>query len=243
MRINSFIAPEQMSGDEAVLSPEESHHLARVLRVEAGQEITLFDGTGNRATAVITGVSKKSVTVRVTARETVPPPAVNITLIQAVSKPDRFETVLQKAAELGVHSIIPAITAHTVFKSNDQGKQAARWRSIILNACQQSSAAWMPQLCAPEKISKIIPVLKNFDVAFIASLYPGARRFRDVLSGIGKNNFKHVALLIGPEGDFTEEETAGAVNAGAIPVSFGTQILRTETAAIFGLSVLVYELF
>ena len=243
MRINSFIQPGQFAGDEIILPPEESHHLARVLRVEAGQELTLFDGAGGRAAGAVLDVSKKAVTVKILSRETVPPPPVHITLIQALPKPDRFETILQKATELGVQKIIPVLTAHTIFKSTDPEKQSARWRSIILNAAQQCGTAWLPVLRAPVKFAAVLPELKDFDAAFIASLYAGARPFREVFDAAGERKIKSAALLIGPEGDFSKEENNAAVNAGAAPVSFGTQILRTETAAIFGLSVLAYELF
>jgi 16S rRNA (uracil1498-N3)-methyltransferase len=88
-----------------------------------------------------------------------------------------------------------------------------------------------------------IPALQNFDIVFIGSLHPNARPFREAFHSLDRSKIKTAALLIGPEGDFTEEEVNAAVAAGAIPVTFGNQILRTETAAIFGLSVLAYELF
>src|SRR6056297_2218455 len=94
VRINSFVTPESLREEIVTLSPAESHHLARVLRVEPGQELTLFDGQGTRASGIVDSVTKKKVTVRVTGRETVPPPAVEVTLIQAVCKPDRFEMIL-----------------------------------------------------------------------------------------------------------------------------------------------------
>ncbi|MDK2857943.1 MAG: rRNA (uracil1498-N3)-methyltransferase [Verrucomicrobiota bacterium] len=262
MRINSFAGSEALKANRVVLSPEESHHLARVLRVEAGQKLTLFDGQGTRAEAVVTDVSKKAITATVTARESVPPPAVDITLIQALPKPDRFETVLQKATELGVRCIQPVLSAHTVHRSRDPGKQMERWQTIIRNAAQQCGTAWLPHFQAPEKLSAVFPTLEKFDIALIGSLHPNARPFHDVFhpsaaSGapqmrgsdrrawqpLEKSKIKTAALLIGPEGDFTEEEVNAAVAAGAVPVTFGKQILRTETAAVFGLSVLTYELF
>lgn len=243
MRINSFTSPGTLEKELIALSPEESHHLARVLRVGTGQEVTLFDGRGTRASAVITDVTKKAVTVRIVSRETVPPPPVEITLIQALPKPDRFETVLQKATELGVRRIRPVISEHTVNRSRDPEKQMDRWQTIIRNAAQQCGTSWLPDFSSPEKIGSVFPSLGDFDVVFIGSLYPEAKPLRKVFQELNKPEIKTAALLVGPEGDFTEDEVRAAVTAGATPVTFGRQILRTETAAIFGLSVLAYELF
>jgi 16S rRNA (uracil1498-N3)-methyltransferase len=243
MRINSFTPPGTLESDLIVLSPEESHHLARVLRVGTGQELTLFDGRGTRAEAVIEEVSKKTVTARVTARETVPPPAVEITLIQSVCKTDRFELILQKATELGVRRIQPVVSAHTVNRSKEPEKQLERWKTIVRNAAQQCGTAWLPDFQPLEKMETVFPRLGNFDAVFIGSLHPDAKPFRETFQGLEKSKIKTAALLIGPEGDFTAEEVNAAVAAGAIPVTFGRQILRTETAAIFGISVMVYELF
>ncbi len=247
MRINSFTPPGTLSADLVALSPEESHHLARVLRVEAGQELTLFDGVGTRAEGIVEAVTKKEVTVRIITRETVPPPAVEITLIQAVCKPDRFELILQKATELGVRRIQPVITQNASLPAGKIEKMAERGEAIIRNAAQQCGAAWLPEFQPLENQlrwgTEILPNIGKYDVAFIGSLHPNAKPFRKAFQTLDKLKIKTAALLIGPEGDFAAEEVNAAVAAGAIPVTFGNQILRTETAAIFGLSVLAYELF
>jgi 16S rRNA (uracil1498-N3)-methyltransferase len=312
MRIHSFVAPEALREEIVTLSSAESHHLARVLRVEAGQELTLFDGQGTRAEGAVNSVSKKEVTVRITSRELIAPPAVEITLIQAVCKPDRFEMILQKATELGVRTIQPVITQNASLPGGKIEKMINRSEAIIRNAAQQCGTAWLPVFQGLEKIAAIFPLLgksnvdpcragtvenlpaenhlasnpagrpsaipalqKNdaFDAVFIGSLHPNAKPFKEALRNIseagetlrsvesfqpairtagvppaeestaGVSPALRVALLIGPEGDFTEEEVSAAVEAGATPVTFGKQILRTETAAIFGLSVLAYELF
>jgi 16S rRNA (uracil1498-N3)-methyltransferase len=236
MRINSLVDATELEKDLAVLSPEESHHLARVLRVQPGQEIILFDGQGGVADAVVESVSKTCVEARISSRRSVPKPAVEITLIQAVPKPDRWELVLQKAVELGVSTIQPVVTEHTEFKANT--KKQERWEKIVLNAAQQCEVRWLPELRSLKPFREVVPELDQYDLLLVGSLYDGAQPFRSVeMKGSGE-----VGLLIGPEGDFTENEVASAVNAGAIPVSFGDRVLRTETAAIFGLSVLAYEL-
>jgi 16S rRNA (uracil1498-N3)-methyltransferase len=240
VRINSFIKPESLAQDLAAFPSDESHHLARVLRVEPGQQMTLFDGQGTRALGTVESVTKKEVTVRITERETVPPPDVEITLIQAVCKPDRFEMILQKATELGVHNIVPVITANASLPAGKIDKMIARGEAIIRNAAQQCGTAWLPVFQPLEKLPAILPTLGRFGACFIGSLHPNARPFKESFQGL--EPIKSAALMIGPEGDFTETEVNASVEVGAIPVTFGTQILRTETAAIFGLSILVYEL-
>ena len=236
MRINSLVDAAVLEKDVVVLSPEESHHLARVLRVQTGQGIVLFDGQGNVADAVIESVSKTAVEARVIARSHEPAPAVQIDLIQAVPKPDRWDWVMQKAVELGVSNIRPILTRHTEFRPTE--KKTARWQKIVLNAAQQCEVRWLPVLHPLQKIEAILPELAGYDLVLIGSLFEGAKPLREIpMQGKGR-----VALLIGPEGDFSPEEVAAAVTAGAVPVSFGDRILRTETASIFGLSVLAYEL-
>jgi 16S rRNA (uracil1498-N3)-methyltransferase len=236
MRINSLVDAEELKREVVTLSSAESHHLARVLRIQSGQEITLFDGQGNVAEGCIETSSKTAVEVRVSSRVTVPPPAVQIDLVQAVPKPDRWDWVMQKAVELGVSNIIPILTQHTEFKPNE--KKTARWQKIVLNAAQQCEIRWLPKLQALENFETMLSTFGKYDLVIIGSLYEGAKPFRTVpMEGITK-----VALLIGPEGDFRQDEVDRAVANGAIPVSFGERILRTETAAIFGLSVLAYEL-
>lgn len=236
MRINSLVDAGELEKEVAILSSEESHHLARVLRVQPGQDITLFDGQGGVAEGKIETVSKSAVEVRISNHWKVPKPAIEIDLIQAVPKPDRWELVLQKAVELGATTIRPVLTKHTEFKPNP--KKQARWDKIVLNAAQQCEVRWLPDLQPLCSYEAILPTLGNYDLVLVGSLFEGTRPFRDVpMAGKSK-----VAILIGPEGDFTEEEVRAAVDAGAVPVSFGDRILRTETAAIFGLSVLAYEL-
>ena len=240
MRINSLVDTTELEKDVATLSPEESHHLTRVLRAQTGQEIVLFDGQGGVAEATLESISKTAVEARIIKRWKESAPAVHIDLIQAVPKPDRWEWVLQKAVELGASNILPILTQHTEFKPS--GKKMERWKKIVLNAAQQSEVRWLPVLHAPVLLDSMLPRLGDYDLVLIGSLYKETKPLREVLrESTREKSPARIALLIGPEGDFTPEEVQAAVTAGAIPVSFGDRILRTETAAIFGLSVLAYE--
>jgi len=242
LRINSLVESGELEKLIATLPPDESHHLARVLRIQPGQRVTLFDGRGGVAESVVESISKSKVKVRIEKRWNVPRPAVEIDLIQAVPKPDRWELVLQKAVELGASNIQPILTRHTEFRPN--AKKQERWEKIVLNAAQQCEVRWLPTLQPLAGFDDIIPALNDYDLVLIGSLYEDAQPFRHVpmRQASGRPLVKRVALMIGPEGDFTRDEVASATGAGAVPVTFGSRILRTETAAIFGLSVLAYEL-
>ena len=241
MRINSLVDAAELEKDVATLSSEESHHLTRVLRAQPGQEIVLFDGSGGVAEAMLESISKTAVEARIVKRWSEPPPAFQIDLIQAVPKPDRWDMVLQKAVELGVSNIFPILTERTECKAS--GKKTERWKKIVLNAAQQCEVRWLPELHAPERLDAILSRLGAYDLVLIGSLFDGTKPLGEVLrDGRREKNLVRIALLIGPEGDFTPEEVAASITAGAVPVTFGDRILRTETAAIFGLSVLAYEL-
>lgn len=236
MRINSLVKESDLKEDRVVLSPEESHHLVRVLRVQTGQEIVLFDGKGKGANARVLTPTKSAVEVEILHRWDLPPPPVQIDLIQAIPKPDRWTLVMQKAVELGVSNIYPILSEHTEFRKSD--KKDIRWQKVIQNAAQQCEVRWIPTLHPVEKLKTIATQFDQYDLVLIASLYPGAHPFKK----ISLTNKKRVALIIGPEGDFSQKEIDLMVHAGGVPISFGDRILRTETAAIFGLSILAYHL-
>jgi len=236
MRINSLVENLPEGAEVLALPPEESHHLARVLRVQSGQEITLFDGRGAVAEAQVEQVAKNRVEVRVLRQWKEPPPAVQIELFQALPKPDRWDLILQKAVELGASAIHPMLTRHTQFQPTP--KKEARWQKIISNAAQQCEVRWIPPLTKAQKLEAFLPSLAEYDLALMGSLEAGAKPLRDLLETPLPEKGARVAILIGPEGDFSPEELEGMADAGAIPVSFGTRILRTETAAIFALSAL-----
>jgi 16S rRNA (uracil1498-N3)-methyltransferase len=238
MRINCLTNLPDEDAGICELPRDEAHHLARVLRVTPGQEITLFDGRGGVAEAVVRSVAKQRVEVEILRRWQVPAPSVRIELFQALPKPDRWDLILQKSVELGVSAIHPMLTRHTQFTPTP--KKEIRWQKIITAAAQQCEVRWLPELSPAKKMAEWLNAVSDCDLAFIGSLEPDARPFQEVLDGLPKvlPEGARVAVLIGPEGDFSAEELRLARDAGAVPVSLGNRILRTETAAFFMLSVL-----
>ena len=236
MRINCLVQDIKIKQGKIILSPDTSHHLARVLRIKEDQEITIFDGKGNIGYSEAIEINKNAVIINVLRSEFKSRPDIEIELFQAIPKLERWDTILQKSVELGVSKIHPLISKHTEYKkSNDK---SSRWKQIIRSAAEQSASRWLPELSSIQNLSDVLCNIKSYDLALVGSLYSPSRLFKE----INWNNAKKVALIIGPEGDFSQEEINLIISNHGIPVSFGEQILRTETAAIFGLSVIKYEL-
>lgn len=241
-RINTFISPSEWKKECPQLSAESAHHLARVLRVKAGQEVTVFNGVGGSATAIIESVSKQKIELRVTAREQLPLPNCAITLVQALPKGAKIDLILQKSVELGCQQIIPLQTENAVvrLKPDESKKKQERWEKIILNAAEQSGAAQLPKLAPVTAFPEFIAGADQFDAVLVGALDEPVVFLKEALRSL--ESPKSIAICIGPEGDFSPAEMSSFREASAQCVSFGTQILRTETAALYALSVCAYEL-
>jgi 16S rRNA (uracil1498-N3)-methyltransferase len=245
-----FVEPARWRGTDLRPDPEAEHHLLDVLRVRPGDEVIVFDGAGREARARVVVArhpdGRRRVRLELTAAarqaELHPRP---VTLVQAVPKGGRMDWIVEKAAELGVSAIWPVLTERTVTRldARKAAERRERWRRIARGAARQCGSAWIPDVRTPRPFDEAVSEWQGAGLALIASLAPGARPFREVAAECAASPPRAAALLIGPEGDFTAEETARARAAGAIPVSFGERVLRVETAALFGLSLLVYELF
>ncbi len=237
-----FITPSDWTSDEIVLSPDESHHLLHVLRARPGQTVEIFNGSGGAGSAEIRAVAGKRVTVVVRERRSVPRPAVDLSLIQALPREQKMDLIVQKATELGVTSIVPVLSEHAVVRleAGQAVEKQERWRRIALNAAKQSGVAWLPEIRAPQPLSDFLAARPACDAFLLCSLAEGVEPARDVLQRI-RATARSVAVAVGPEGDFSEGELAAFCAAGALPVSLGRSVLRAETAALYALSILRYE--
>ncbi len=216
------------------LSPEAGQHVGIVLRMQSGDAITLFCGDNREFDAILVSVQKKRVSVKIVAERTVSrESSLKLHLAQAISKGERMEFVMQKAVELGVASISPIITSRSVVKLDEvrMEKKRAQWQAIAIAACEQSGRNLVPQIT---KIQPLAEYLKLCDLPLKFFLDPlQAKTWRDY-------NFaqSELALLIGPEGGFSQEEINLIFAAGFSPLRLGPRVLRTETAAIAALSMM-----
>lgn len=237
-----YMAPEQWASSDPTLGPEDSHHCTDVLRLKVGDALTLFDGEGAVADAVLTEVHKKHCRVRIGEKTITTPLRTVITLVQAVPKGKNMDLILQKAVELGASTIVPLLTRRTVVRldEEDASRKQERWQQIALEACKQCGRNQVPSVTQALSLEEFLKQ-SHTGLLLLASLQPGAVSIKEALTKATDRSA--VTVLVGPEGDFTPEESAAALAEGAIPVTLGPMILRAETAALYCLSVLGHELF
>jgi 16S rRNA (uracil1498-N3)-methyltransferase len=245
-----FIDPSQWNDEEMRLSADEQHHLRDVLRGKAGDTVLAFDGRGREAEARLAvrggrgGTDAREITLQVLRGVSQAGPAVAITLIQALPKGTRMDWIVEKATELGVRAIVPAVTERVVARlsAGQRGERRERWRRVACGAAKQCGTAWIPDIMPVTEFGEL-GVFCRFDLFAVGSLAGDARPLRAV-AGEWRSAGRlpgSVGILIGPEGDLTPQELGQAARMGAVPVSFGRRVLRVETAALYALSVLAYE--
>lgn len=243
MMARCYVPPERWDGESLRLDEDEAHHLSHVLRAEVGHRVIAFDGRGRESEAEISVIERDRVELRELQRREIRRTRVEFTIIQALPREQKMDFILQKATELGASAIVPVISDHGVVRLRD-GDEAKRerWEKIVLNAAKQSGAAWLPVVHPVRHLHDALKDVPAYDVLLICSLEPDARPLRDVLAEVKARAPRTLAVLVGPEGDFSVRELAAARQAGARPVSLGPSVLRVETATLFVLSVLRYEL-
>jgi 16S rRNA (uracil1498-N3)-methyltransferase len=217
------------------LAPSAANHVARVLRLRAGEHLVLFDGLGGEYSATIETLGRETVTVSIGAhfpaeRES----PLGITLVQGISRSERMDFVVQKATELGVTRIVPIAAARSVVRTNEA--QAARklehWRSVAVGACEQCGRNRLPTLDPPTEWNDWLARHTAADNALLLTAR-ASTSLREALSSRAA-----IELAVGPEGGWTPEEEAAALASGYRTVKLGPRILRTETAAIAAIAAI-----
>jgi 16S rRNA (uracil1498-N3)-methyltransferase len=235
-----FISPDQVAGPLITVSGEDVRHIGAVLRMKTGDELLLCDGKGTEYSVKISRVDRSEIKTEIvnkTRREIVYP---RVTLGQGLPKSDKMDWIVQKATELGVATIVPLVTERTIVKVKDEEKRIARWQKICREAAMQSSR---PDIPSVGRIIAFNDLLRtpNSELQTLKLLpwEEGTTAIKDVLRG--SEGIKHIIVLVGPEGGFSPAEAALATSRGFHPVSLGPNILRTETAAVASLSMILYE--
>lgn len=240
-----FVSQSQIQRDKITIQGSDVNHIKHVLRMETGDEINVADGTGEKLyQCVITGFTEAGVELDIvlTQEQGTELPS-KIYLFQGLPKGDKMELIIQKAVELGVYEIIPVETRRAVVKL-DEKKAAAkckRWQTISESACKQSKRLIIPEIHRPMSFSEALSWGEKMDVRLIPyELAEGMAGTRRIVEGIRPG--QSVAVFIGPEGGFDEEEIRQARDKRVVPVTLGKRILRTETAGLSVLSILMYHL-
>ena len=229
-----YINPQSISDGLAILSPDESRHVATVLRLEAGAAIELFDGTGYVYQGLILTTTPKRITVEILSRyQEVEADAPQLFLFQSILKGKKMDLLVQKATELGVHSFSPVRSKYTENHGN-LDRQVERWQRIMLESCKQCKRA-LPMTIEP------VTTLDEINIsAFKKPLVLWENEKTSHLDGTMVTYDGPMALFVGPEGGFHESEIDAAVVKGFTPVSLGPRILRSETAALTAIAIIQF---
>lgn len=227
-----IVDPASIKEGLAWLSPRESAHALQVLRLKSGDPVELLDGKGLALQGKVVEIRKGQVGVRVLGQETggTRLPQARITLAVSVIKPERMEQLIEKACELGVEAIVPLRTQRTVVKLSAErwDSKITRFRKIAAEACKQCGLPRIPQISPVADFKPFLDTAGGYDGILLPTLSVRNDILYNVLDTIAPGR---ILALIGPEGDFSQEEAEWAVAKGARPVSLGPLVLRSETAA------------
>ncbi|WP_342220761.1 16S rRNA (uracil(1498)-N(3))-methyltransferase [Rickettsiella endosymbiont of Miltochrista miniata] len=233
MRLTRIYQPQALNTGQIVnLTKEAAGHLIRVLRLQVGDEFIVFNGKAGEFRAIIIELNKSMVKVKLGEFDAVNrESSLQITLAQAVLRSDKMDYMLQKAVELGVTRLIPMLTAHSTLKLAPERwqKRSLHWQGVMLAACEQSGRTRLPKLENP----------MTFDVA-TTSIKADQRIILQPGSKQNINSLPHcqsVALLVGPEGGWSENELKCARVADYSPMQMGPRVLRAETAGLAAVSI------
>lgn len=239
-----FVTPNQVNDTHIQIQGSDVNHIKNVLRMKIGEELEINDGNNCKYIGHIESMDEASVDVCIDQVLTVDTELTSkIYLFQGLPKADKMELIVQKAVELGVTEIIPVVTKRTIVKLDDKkkDKKVERWNSIATSAAKQSARGIMPKVSSVMTFKEAIAYANEMNKGLIPyELAEGMDATRKVIADIKPG--ESIAIFIGPEGGFEREEIEYAMNAGMIPITLGKRILRTETAGLATLSILMYHL-
>lgn len=237
-----FVSPDQVKSGYITISGPDVRHITRVLRMGAGDIITVLDGAGRAYEARIENASWDQVRCEVLEQgQAGGEPPVRLTLVQGIAKGDKMDMVVQKCTELGVTSIIPVVCQYSVVKMT--AKKAAdrrdRWQRIAVEAAKQCRRSVVPRVTTPTTWLEALEDIPERAVALMPYEGETEQKIRDLLRKL--NAPTEIFIFIGPEGGIHPEELEQARWRGVIPVTLGPRILRTETAGLAASAMVLYE--
>jgi 16S rRNA (uracil1498-N3)-methyltransferase len=236
--IRCYLEPSLWQKKEVWISGQEAHHLGCVLRVRPGESVVCLDGLGRWAHAEVRSVGKKALLLTLGKPHRFPPPAVEITLGVGIPGQGKLEEVVSVATQLGAAQVVALLTARSIvrFSSDRFERKKAHLHRVAIEALKQSGSGWLPIITPPCPWKAFLDQFPQFDRILMALPHGPHDRWSVALSG----SLRKILILIGPEGDWTEEEVREAKSRGAFQVGLGPSILRTETACTAALAVAQY---
>jgi 16S rRNA (uracil1498-N3)-methyltransferase len=242
-----YLPPPECHSDLLVLNKCESHHALSVLRIRERERVQVLNGAGDEFLCEVQQADRRGVSLKVLKKSAIPALPFEVTLAQAVTKGKTMEWIVQKAAELGVHRIVPILSERTVarLEAHDAGSKVGKWQVTAIEAIKQCGSAWLPRIEAPQTPQSFLTRNEKLELSLIASLQDDAlhpRKHFDSFLAEHQRRPKSVCVWVGPEGDFTPSEVNAVRASGALPITLGPLVLRSETASIYCLSIINYEL-
>ena len=240
-----FTEPQNISGNTADIY-EDSRHIEKVLRMKCGDEILVFDGTGFEYTARLTAIEKNLCRAEILKKEfSLSEPKTKITLFQGLPKSGKMELIVQKAVELGVMRVVPVMMERCVTKianAASGAEKAKRWNKVSVEAAKQCGRGLVPEVLEPVAFEQAIEMLEEIQLPLMPYEVLGHEGKCDLKSVLSSNSgVTEFGILVGPEGGFSDEEAAFAMEHGIRAVGLGRRILRTETVASALIPVIMYD--
>ena len=242
-----YLPPENCQDNLLRLEGREAHHALHVLRLKPGEPLTVLDGAGNEFFCTVENAAKDFLTLAVKEKKTTPAPPCPVSLFVAIPKGKIIEDIIEKAVELGAQRIVPLLTERVITQLDQADAEAKRekWQQVAVEAIKQCGAPWLPRVATPVKLMEFLAHGEIPELSLVGSLQTDRRHPHAWLTEFFQQHSRSPAsagVWIGPEGDFTLRELQAIEAAGAKPVTLGQLTLRVETAAIYCLSLLNYEL-
>lgn len=229
------VRPEAVRGDRVVFDAEEAHHLARVLRLGAGDLVEALDGGGNELTVRLTRVGPRGAEGAVVSRRALHTESpLDLTLAQGIAKGDKMDGIIRMAAELGVTRIVPLLTERALVGAEAAPRRLPRWRRVAKEAAKQSGRAVIPDVAPPQAVTDWLAAAGS--PGLLLCLWENERAPLDERLPAGRP--ARATVVVGPEGGLTEGEVARLRAAGAVVAGLGPRILRTETAGPVAVALL-----
>ena len=239
-----FVTPQQISGDKIRIEGGDVNHMKNVLRMKLHEKAELSDGESRTYLCEVEAYEEDVAVLHILEEmEADTEPASKLYLFQGLPKSDKMELIVQKAVELGVYQVIPVAMKRSVVRLDDKkaAKKADRWNSIAESAAKQAGRSRIPEVTMPLSYNEALKMAEELDVTLLPyELAGGMEVTREVIRQIKSG--QSVGIFIGPEGGFEPEEVDAAVSMGAKVITLGRRILRTETAGLATLAVLMFEL-
>lgn len=235
-----FVEDNQIENNEIKITDADLKHISNVLRMRMGEEILITNkSTAETYKCSIKEINKNEVVCTIIEKEkNNTEPSIKVDIFQGIPKSDKMETIIQKSVELGVSKIFPVSMKNCVAKIKDDIKKQERWQKISEAAAKQSKRNIIPSIEKSLDMKYLCDKINEYDLVLVAYENEDKITIKDILKN---NKAQRIAIVVGPEGGLTEKEVDELIKCGAKVVSLGKRILRTETAPIAMLSMIMYE--